>query len=279
MPLHSPLRVKHQQTHKTTTHFLIKLTFLSDWHILIIVNINFHLDFIHGKISFAGFILGENCTSNHISVDCMKCNSTTYYTLLKSSNLCLPYFDNLLIIVHIRVQTKAKAAPVVVASETPTTDLGGPVDAVRSDITVESKKIGIIIGPKGATLHGIQGTQRAHFMIMLTCTLLLYSLIGQLNFFLHAFISYLLHSLSPYCHHYYQPFFSVSFSPFIPRPSLLSSSLYQLFFFQYLYFSPALLAYLLLPFSSTIFHKMLPAWKSRPLKGNATLPTLLLSSQ
>lgn len=133
------------------------------------------------------------------------------------------------------------------ASEAPATDLGGPVDAVRSDITVESKKIGIIIGPKGATLHGIQGIQRAHFLIMFT--LLPISLTPRLNFFLHAFISCIPHYLPPFCH-YYQPFL-VSLSPSsFPslHPSLRPSPLYLVSLFLLSSSRISSLAFLFNPF-------------------------------
>lgn len=53
---------------------------------------------------------------------------------------------------------KAKTPPPAAAVEASgPTEPSQPADYVKTEVTVESKKIGIIIGPKGVTLHGIQG--------------------------------------------------------------------------------------------------------------------------
>ena len=49
------------------------------------------------------------------------------------------------------------AAVAVVESTDAPTEPSQPVDFMKSEISVESKKIGMVIGPKGVTLHGIQG--------------------------------------------------------------------------------------------------------------------------
>lgn len=62
---------------------------------------------------------------------------------------------------------KAKAAPLVVAAkEDSTAESAGPVDSVKNEITVESKKIGVVKGTKGATLLGIQGTKSLMWMTL-----------------------------------------------------------------------------------------------------------------
>ena len=55
-------------------------------------------------------------------------------------------------------KVKAKTPPPAAAVEASgPTEPSQPADYVKTEVTVESKKIGIIIGPKGVTLHGIQG--------------------------------------------------------------------------------------------------------------------------
>lgn len=64
-------------------------------------------------------------------------------------------------VVEDKRKVKAKALPpVVVAPVTTESDVPSepavPVDFVKAEIPVDAKKIGVIIGPKGVTLHGIQ---------------------------------------------------------------------------------------------------------------------------
>ena len=65
-------------------------------------------------------------------------------------------------VVEDKRKVKAKAMVTVVEVTAAATDSDAPIepiipaDFVKSEMSVDSKKIGIIIGPKGVTLHGIQ---------------------------------------------------------------------------------------------------------------------------
>ena len=49
--------------------------------------------------------------------------------------------------------------PVAATKEDAAAEPTGPVDSVKTEISVDSKKIGVVKGTKGVTLLGIQGTQ------------------------------------------------------------------------------------------------------------------------
>ena len=55
-----------------------------------------------------------------------------------------------------KVKTKVPTASTAATSEESARDSAVSADFIKSDISIDSKKIGIIIGPKGVTLHGIQ---------------------------------------------------------------------------------------------------------------------------
>ena len=55
------------------------------------------------------------------------------------------------------MKAKAVVAVAAVAEPSGPSEPSQPADFVKTEISVESKKIGVIIGHKGVTLHGIQG--------------------------------------------------------------------------------------------------------------------------
>lgn len=65
-------------------------------------------------------------------------------------------------VVEDKRKVKAKVVTQVVVAKTvaetsSATEPSAPIDFAKAEISVEGKKIGSIIGPKGVTLHGIQG--------------------------------------------------------------------------------------------------------------------------
>jgi predicted RNA-binding protein Jag len=57
-------------------------------------------------------------------------------------------------------------------------EFSAPVDLVKTEISVEGKKIGAIIGPKGVTLHGIQGKLNFFLSLYLGIYIYVYICIG-----------------------------------------------------------------------------------------------------
>ena len=85
-------------------------------------------------------------------------NCSLYFMSLLSLPLSLYRLYFIDVSISLTNKVKAKALPPVVVPESSgPSEPSLPADYVKTEVTVESKKIGIIIGPKGVTLHGIQG--------------------------------------------------------------------------------------------------------------------------